>query len=157
MESIETSGNTATIDGAILRIQSKAPIITKNWNNPHFKSKFAEYPDIQKVMRPFLIEENILTMFFPVVNNQLVMNVKHIVSKEYYKITMDLKPIQDNPQAQGSAITYGKRYMFTAFFDLQIDDASDDDANAASIPGDKQAPAQQNESPAAKPKEADPN
>jgi len=146
---IETSNSTATIDAAILAIQQKAPVIRKKADNPYFKSKYAEYPEIQAEIRPLLLEQSIITMFFPVANNQLIMNVKHTASKEFYRVTMDLKTIQDSPQAQGSAITYGKRYMLTAFFDLQIEDASDDDGNAGSNAKPKQQTQQQTNQAAA--------
>lgn len=145
---IETSTSTGNIDGAILKVQTLAPVIRKNTDNPYFKSRFAEYPEIQAAIRPLLIEQGIITMFFPVIGNQLTMNVKHTGSKEFYKVTMDLKTIQDSPQAQGSAITYGKRYMLTAFFDLIIEDASDDDGNASSVSQPKKDAASTNATPA---------
>lgn len=131
----ETSKSTQKIDAVIFVIQNEAPIITKNGDNPYYNSKYAEYHEIQKAIRPLLFREKILISFAPVTGNRLVLNVKHIDSAEFIKITADLNSVTASPQAQGSAITYLKRYMITAIFDLIIDDASDDDGNKSSVNG----------------------
>lgn len=135
----ETSKSTQKIDAAIFRIQNDAPVITKGGLNPHFNSKFAEYHDIQKAVRPLLFREKILVSFLPVAGNKLIMLVKDIDAAEFYKGIADLNTLQISPQAQGSAITYLKRYMFTAIFNLIIEDASDDDGNKSSIPQPEQS------------------
>lgn len=156
---ITKSNSTKNIDKKIFIVQSEAPVIRKNSDNPYFKSKYAEYPEIQAEVRPITIKQGLLVNFAPVAGNLLIMTVKDIETGEYYEVTMDLKTIQDSPQAQGSAITYGKRYMYTAFFDLIIEDASDDDGNAASNAKPKeQKQAQQTQQPAANAsKPVDPN
>jgi len=58
---------------------------------------------------------------------------------------MKLAPIKSDPQAQGSAITYARRYAVGAILSLNIDE--DDDANAATH-GRQSAPATQANTPA---------
>lgn len=148
---IETSNSVKNIDAKIFAIQAAAPIIRKEADNPYFKSKYAEYPEIQAAIKPLIQKEALLVMFLPVSDNKLTMYVKDTTSNEFYKCTSDLNMTAVSPQAQGSAITYLKRYMLTAFFDLQIEDAMDDDGNAGSQkqqPKQQNQPAQQQQAPA---------
>lgn len=155
---ITKSNSTKNIDKKIFTVQSDAPVIRKNSDNPYFKSKYAEYPEIQTEVRPLTIQQGLLVNFAPGTGNLLIMTVKDIETGEFYEVTMDLKTIQDSPQAQGSAITYGKRYMYTAFFDLIIEDAMDDDGNAGSNAKQKQnAATQQQPVTGSNAKPVDPN
>lgn len=129
---IETSNSVTKIDKKIFNVMAKAPVISKDGVNPHFRSKYAEYPEIQAVIKPLLFEAQLMVNFMPITGNRLTMYIKDIEAAEFYKVTAELNMGAISPQAQGSAITYLKRYMLTAFFDLQIDDASDDDGNAGS-------------------------
>lgn len=128
---LEQSKTTKEIDEAILALQSKVPIIKKGTANDYYRSKYAEYPDIQTAIRPHLIEAKLLVKFFPVEGNKIVFILTHLTSQEFYKATIDLNSINATPQAQGSAISYMKRYAVVAAFDLIIE-GDDDDGNAGS-------------------------
>ena len=51
---------------------------------------------------------------------------------EFISSFMELMPIKEEPQAQGSAITYARRYALSAI--LGLDTEADDDGNQASTP-----------------------
>lgn len=155
---ITKSNSTKNIDKKIFSVQSEAPIIKKEADNPYFRSKYAEYPEIQIAIRPLTLKQGLLVNFAPIMGDQLILSVKDIETGEFYEVTADLKSGQVTPQAQGSAITYLKRYMLTAFFDLIIEDAMDDDGNAGSNAKTKQnTAAQQQPSAGSNAKPIDPN
>jgi hypothetical protein len=55
----------------------------------------------------------------------------HAESGEYIMANSIMKPVKNDPQSMGSAITYQRRYSLAALLNLNID--KDDDGNAASI------------------------
>jgi hypothetical protein len=136
---LEHSKTTKEIDEAFFRIMQKAPAIKKKSANDYYKSKYAEYPDIQEILKPLFIEEKLLVKFFPVEGNKLILIITHLTSQEFFKSVMDLNSVSATPQAQGSAISYMKRYSIAAAFDLIIE-GDDDDGNASSGKQKEQQP-----------------
>lgn len=140
--SLEQSKTVKEIDEAIFRVLEKVPIIKKKSDNDYYRSKYAEYPEIQKEVRPHLMAERLLFKSFPVEGNKLIYSITHLTSQEYYKGTVDLNAISVSPQAQGSAISYMKRYALVAVLDLIIE-GDDDDGNSSSNAKPKQEAQQQ--------------
>jgi hypothetical protein len=66
----------------------------------------------------------------------------HAESGEYIMANSIMKPVKNDPQSMGSAITYQRRYSLAALLNLNID--KDYDGNAASV---APQPVQLNEKP----------
>jgi len=61
----------------------------------------------------------------------------HADSGEFLEGTFKMTPSKNDPQGQGSVITYQRRYALGAVLGLNIDE--DDDGNKASAPTEKKA------------------
>jgi hypothetical protein len=143
-----TSDSIQEIAKALFVFQEKVGKIKKDANNPFFKSKYAELDDIQQAIHEPLQAAGLVVVQFPEDHNTLTTRLVH-VSGEWLQGTYTYSPVPEyykekdkdgkvtfrgdsyvSPQAQGSAITYAKRYAIAAILNLQIGD--DDDGNQAS-------------------------
>ncbi len=114
---------------ALCKFQGSVETIVKTATNPFFKSKYANLADILDVIREPLQVNGLSFVQFPVEENGLTTMLMH-ESGEYIQATYFMKPVKNDPQGQGSAITYQRRYALGAILGLNIDD--DDDGNQAS-------------------------
>lgn len=125
-----------TLVEALLAFQASPPKLAKTATNPHFHNKFVPLDGLMNQTLPVLAEHGLTWMTFPSQTEDgrptLGYRLQH-VSGESVDGTMPLS-IGDRvtPQAQGSAITYARRYAMMAVLGLVGDD--DDDGNAASRP-----------------------
>lgn len=121
------------ISSALLEFQKKVtPIFRdqtakiKQNNGGEFRYKFADLAAIQEVINPILIECGLIVMQSPVREFELETTIIHVESGELVSSCYKMVPAGNNPQSQGSTITYQKRYALIAMLNLQIKD--DDDA-----------------------------
>jgi hypothetical protein len=111
--------------------------ISKDAKNPFFKSNYASLPHIIDEITEPLEKAGLVLMSFPDAEG-LTTILSHADSGEYMAATYTLQVVKQNdPQAQGSAISYARRYAITSILNLRI---SDDDAEAATRPV-RQSPA----------------
>jgi len=103
--------------------------VTKNANNPHFKKSYADLNAIIEAVEPILLENGLL-LLQPIQGNSVCTQIIDIDSGAKIESCMEL-PAGMNPQQQGSAITYYRRYTLQSTLSLQ---AVDDDGEAASKP-----------------------
>ena len=101
--------------------------VTKNANNPHFKKSYADLNAIIEAVEPILLENGLL-LLQPIQGNSVCTQIIDIDSGTMVESCMEL-PAGMNPQQQGSAITYYRRYTLQSTLSLQ---AVDDDGAAAS-------------------------
>jgi hypothetical protein len=101
--------------------------VTKNANNPHFKKSYADLNAIIEAVEPILLENGLL-LLQPIQGNSVCTQIIDIDSGAKVESCMEL-PAGLNPQQQGSAITYYRRYTLQSTLSLQ---AVDDDGTAAS-------------------------
>lgn len=113
---------------AMILFQVKVESIKKDANNPFFKSKYASLSNILDAIKDPLIESGLTVMQFPTGDYGLTTLLIH-ESGEYLKSEYSMKPVKDDPQGRGSAITYARRYALAAALSLNIDE--DDDGNLA--------------------------
>lgn len=118
---------------AILAFQANPPEVVKSAPNKAYNSKYANIADWLGAVLPKLNEQGIILIQSPGCDDEgrdtLTTKLIHEPTGEAEQSTMLLKPTKPDPQGQGSAITYARRYMLEAMLGLA---AEDDDGNAAS-------------------------
>lgn len=127
---------------ALSAAQGKFEAVSKNANNPFFKSKYADLPAVVAAATPILAEFGLSVwqgIGYDDQGDTLSTVVLHS-SGQYLGSTMRLRPVKNDPQAQGSAVTYGKRYAYMAALGLVAD--VDDDAEGAMSRGGKSVTSQ---------------
>lgn len=125
-----------TLAEALVAFQAEVGTVAKDADNPFFKSKYADLPAVKAAAQPILAKHGLAVTQKPSyvvveskVHDTLITKVLH-ESGDSDWAEMILKPVKNDPQAQGSAITYARRYAFMSVLGLVADD--DDDGNAAS-------------------------
>jgi hypothetical protein len=125
---MKTSEKITNLTKALFEFQGKVTSVKKNAKNDHFKNKYAELTSIIETINPILQECGILVTQHPN-EDVLVTTVYHAESGEFMQSEQVLRMKDlNNPQQQGSAITYARRYALASIFNLNQED---DDANTA--------------------------
>ena len=106
------------------------PKLRKDGENPHFRSKFISLDNLLDHVLPVL-NDNGLVMYQSVtsVDGDPALNTVVTDGKDEISSTMLLMMKAADPQGQGSAITYARRYSLMALLGLSA--GEDDDGNAA--------------------------
>jgi hypothetical protein len=100
----------AELAKALGKVQAEMPAVPKGQENPFFHSKYADLSSIWEAIRPLLAKHDLAIIQLPT-NGGLTTTILH-TSGEWVRATMDMELTKaNNPQAQGSAITYARRYM----------------------------------------------
>lgn len=131
---MKTSESIVNISKALYSFQKQCGKISKEANNPFFKSKYASLSNILESIREPLEKSGLCFSQFPD-DNGLTTILIHNESGEYMMATSLIKTVKEDPQSLGSAITYMRRYALGAILGLNIDE--DDDGNKASGLTDK--------------------
>jgi len=117
---------------ALAAFQGEVTTIPKGASNPFFKSRYATLPAVVEAASPLLAKHGLSVSQFisrEQDGDALVTWLLH-KSGQYMADTMQLRPVKQDPQAQGSSVTYGRRYAYMSVLGLVADE--DDDGNAAS-------------------------
>lgn len=134
---MERSPSIQNLTQSIAKFHAMVGKISKDAKNPFFKSNYASLPHIIDEITEPLEKAGLVLMSFPD-GDGLTTILSHADSGEYMAATYTLQVVKQNdPQAQGSAISYARRYAITSILNLRI---SDDDAEAATRPV-RQSPA----------------
>jgi len=119
---------------ALLAFQSEAPALQRDKINPHFRSRYLSLESLMEQVLPVLNKHGLILIQKPTITESgqpaLTTKVIHAESGEWESDTMLLAAAKPDPQGQGSAITYARRYSAMSFLGLVADE--DDDANKAS-------------------------
>ena len=111
--------------------EMKQPL--KDANNPFFKSKYVPLENVVEAITESASKNGLSFTQFPSSDEDGNVTVGTLVMHssgewiEYDPIKM--KPVKNDPQSIGSAITYAKRYALSAIFGITSD--PDDDGNEA--------------------------
>ena len=112
------------------QLQTKVGAISKDSQNPFYKSSYFDINQLLEVLKPLLNEIG-LTIVQPleIVDGKSVLVTRILDSETGDKIVEGAIILPDNidPQKMGSAITYYRRYSLQSMLLLQ---AEDDDANS---------------------------
>ena len=134
---MERSPSITNLTQGLAKFHAMVGKISKDAKNPFFKSNYASLPHIIDEITEPLEKAGLVLMSFPDAEG-LTTILSHADSGEYMAATYTLQVVKQNdPQAQGSAISYARRYAITSILNLRI---SDDDAEAATRPV-RQSPA----------------
>lgn len=151
------------VNAAILAAQGEFPVIDKSAINPFYKSKFAPYDGIMRIVRPIIVKNKLLiehsvsvdqNELEAVVNvnyqknsdkesvsNQIVSipmvtvatRVTHADSEEWKEVSMTMPAEKGNSHGIQAVITYIKRNNIILLLDIVVGD-EDDDANDSVTP-----------------------
>ena len=120
-----------TIYSKLLELQKEVGEISRDKENPFFKSNYFDINGLLAELKP-LFNQHGLVVIQPLVatlgHNSLETHVIEVETGEVLKSSISI-PDTSDPQKLGSAITYLRRYSLQSLFLLQ---AQDDDGNAAS-------------------------
>lgn len=141
---MKKSTNLTALAKAMILFSVKVESIKKDAKNPFFKSSYASLSNILDSIKEPLIESGLSVMQFPTGENGLSTILIH-ESGEYLVSEYQMKPVKDDPQSRGSAITYARRYALASILCLNIDE--DDDGNTATFGGKNPAEAEENNKP----------
>jgi len=123
---------TDTLAQALLAVQREMPAIEPDAINPHFKSKFVSLDHLLAVTLPVLHRNGIVLVQMPSTGLDGTPALTTILlheSGEQVSGEMPLILPKNDPQGQGSALTYARRYALSAA--LGISAERDDDAESA--------------------------
>jgi len=118
------------INQKLFNLQQEIGAISKDANNPFYKSKYFDINSLIKQLNPLLLKHKLL-LLQPIEDNMVVSRIICIESNSAVNSFLTIPAVSD-PQKLGSAITYLRRYTLSSLLGLQ---AEDDDANAASGKG----------------------
>jgi hypothetical protein len=120
---------------ALLVVQKEAPKIQKTAINPHFRSKYVSLETLTAQVLPILNAHGLVLLQEPTALNgvpALRTRLIHAETGEETESTMFLVLAKQDPQGQGSALTYARRYALMSVLGLVAD--ADDDGERASAP-----------------------
>jgi len=136
---MKTSESITKIAAALVKAQGELNAVSKDGNNPHFRSKYATLQNIVESTRDTLRKHGLAVVqtFSDTDGTYISLNTTLLhESGEYISGTFSMRPSKVDPQGLGSATTYARRYALSAILGIVTDD--DDDGNMASQPtGDR--------------------
>jgi len=121
-----TSESTVKIGKALVAALGELSNPANTATNPFFKSKYAPLPDILNHVRPVLSKHGLCVLQDAGVTTRIVHESGEWIESDRLTLT----PQKDDPQGEGGAITYARRYSLSAMLGISSED--DDDANYAS-------------------------
>jgi len=122
-------------NNAFLAAQRHMPTIKKTSDNPHFKSKFADFVELVEKVKPVLNAHGLYflhTVSSDIDGNNIVVSceVIHAESGQSKASSVSWRPEKNTAQSVGSLITYMKRYTLQAMCGVAADDEDDDGHSA---------------------------
>tara|TARA_R100000329_G_scaffold8516_3_gene9842 strand:+ start:720 stop:1331 length:612 start_codon:yes stop_codon:yes gene_type:complete len=121
--------DTTALFKAIQKFHKTDTVVNMTGYNPRFKSAYATLADIQKALRPPLLEAGLIIVHQLGSDDMMTSSVIHVESGQSISSTFKLHLKSNDIQAWGGAITYAKRYAISALLDIITE--PDDDANKA--------------------------
>src|SRR5690242_7489896 len=118
---------------ALVKAQSEITSVSKDGNNPHFRSKYATLDNIIDETRPILAKHGLAVLQMPGGDGENVIMKTMLMheSGEWLETEpLVMRPTKNDPQGMGSCITYARRYSLSALLSISTDE--DDDGNASS-------------------------
>jgi len=122
-----------TLAEAMLDFRANVDSVTKDSDNPFFKSKYASYNNVQETINPTLDMLGMCVVQAPmIIDGVNVLNTKIYLAdspSDMIEGNLPLLMPKNDMQALGSAMTYARRISLVSLFGLA---AEDDDGHEAS-------------------------
>jgi len=126
---------------ALVKFNARVGKISKDAKNPFFKNNYATLDNIINEVRPILSEFGLNILQLPSSDGEHIKISTLLMHESGEWLESDgltMKPVKNDPQGMGSAITYARRYALQSF--LSLNTGEDDDGNNASQPKKQQEP-----------------
>ena len=125
-----TSESISTIMPAFIKAQGNFAPALKSATNPHFKSKYVALDGVIDAVAGPLREQGIAIMQMTDIEGARTILVTRLIheSGEWLGSRYPVHPVKADPQGEGSALTYARRYALMALVGIAPED---DDGNAA--------------------------
>lgn len=118
-----------TLFAALAAVQAEMPTLPKDATNPHFRSKFTPLDTIVETTTPILTSHGLAWSARPSYddagNPTLRYTLAHGASGQREDGEMLLLLSKTDPQGQGAAITYARRYAISAVLNIVADEDVD--------------------------------
>lgn len=140
------SDSVAALAAALAKAQGMMSHASKDAQNPHFKSRYADLAAVWSAVREPL-SANGLSVVQTVAQGDGTVGVRSLLlhaSGEWICSVLEMPVAQKTPQGYGSALTYARRYALAALVGIAQDD---DDAEAATRPSAPVLPPVQKRTP----------
>lgn len=122
---MEQSESINELAKALCEAQKETLFALKDSNNPFFKSKYADLSSVWDAARVPLTKNglSVLQTMNPGENGTVIIvtTLMH-TSGQWVKSFLPVRPVKDDPQSVGSAITYGRRYGLQAIVGICPED-----------------------------------
>jgi hypothetical protein len=117
--------------GALSKAQASMGNAKKDASNPFFKSKYADLASVWDAIRGPITAHGLAVIQSVGCDEEGMFLVTKLIhsSGQWVDSQVRIKPVKDDPQGLGSAITYVRRYALQAIVGVAPED---DDGNAAS-------------------------
>lgn len=150
--SMAMSESIQNLAAALIEAQTSLPKVPKDKTNPFFKSNYAGLDSVMPAALKVLTDHGlglVQSVGQDGNGNTTLTTVLLHKSGEWYADTQPLLLVKADPQSQGSAITYARRYAVMSVLGLVAEE--DDDGNRASPPQRARPAGQQRPTPAGAP------
>src|SRR3954468_11665595 len=107
---MEKSPSIVNIAKSLLTFHASIGKISKDATNPFYNSKFCTLSKILETIKQPLQDAGLSFTQFPTGQNGLTTVLMHSASGEYMQCDYFMQPLKHDPQAQGSVISYMRRY-----------------------------------------------
>jgi len=124
---METTQTLTKIIEALLKSQKEIENVKKEAENPYFKSKYADLNSLIEACKKILNDNGILILQ-PINGEFVETTLFHTSGESISSKTKIVSKSDNNPQDQGSAITYARRYGLQSMLFMS---AEDDDGEKA--------------------------
>lgn len=117
---------------ALAKARKKFKAVKKTSNNPFFKSKYADLAEVLDATTDFLSENELAVIQSPgeFSENRITLTTLLVHSSgEWVRAALRMPVGKPDAQGVGSAITYARRYAYSAI--VNVASEADDDGNAA--------------------------
>jgi hypothetical protein len=128
------SENINELATALAKAQAEMTHAAKDSKNPHLKSKYADLSAILDAARPHLAKNGLSVVQITEsdeAGSVILMSQLSHASGQWIRSWYPVKPVKNDPQGFGSALTYARRYSYAAIAGVAAS-GEDDDGNAAS-------------------------
>lgn len=136
-DTVNKTYETDKIAAALCELQSVLEGAKKDSTNPYFKSKYADLEAVWEAARPHLKACGLSVaqpLGYLVVGENVITTLKTVLMHTSGQFIIGEMPLflkTNDPQGQGSAITYARRYSFAAMLGIH---QTDDDGESATAP-----------------------